>query len=371
MPPPDLEAKLKNFIQNFNPYAIIILLVLIGLQFGLSIALFSSFNKLVENLNAGNTQSQQLPAHKKPTTTSDTSTAAIVSAEPYSGPIIDAHAHVLDLDYYSRIGWPNDPWTGQPTKEHTQDSLREEVAAAWDRYNVVKAIVSGFAHDVKEWKTKHPSTVVSGILVGGEFTVSAAELAALAENGNIDVVGELFSQYYGLQFDDPSLEKYYEFALEHDLPIGIHTGLSDPREIEDGGYRQFRAFLGTPAAGLENVLTRHKGLRAYLMHASYPYTEDLIAIMTMYPHVYIDLASVLQAMPEAGLQRFLYKLIVEHNFGNRIMFGSDVYLWPEIQYRQSIDAINGVSFLSYDQKADIFCHNAATFFKLDDGICDD
>lgn len=286
----------------------------------------------------------------------------------YDGPIIDAHAHVFALDYFESLGWPDDPWTGAETPHYTAASLAEAVFESWDRYNVVKAVVSGLPEDVAAWKAKQPDRLISGILLGGEFAVKSTDLARKIERGEVEVLGELFSQYYGLKFDDPSLEKYYELAEDFDIPIGVHSGLSNPKEIADGGYVHFRAHLGNPS-GMEEVLVRHKNMRVYLMHAGAPYLEDLDAIMSMYPNTYIDLASVLQYLPQNGIEAILKRLMIERDFGKRIMFGSDVYLWPDTQYRMSINVINRIDFLSYEQKADIFCNNAAAFFRLPAQTC--
>jgi hypothetical protein len=83
------------------------------------------------------------------------------------------------------------------------------------------------------------------------------------------------------------MEPYWALAEELDIPGGLHTGLAPPRTP----YQccpKFRNSLGNPAL-LEEVLIRHPKLRVYLMHAGYPYLQETIAIMHMYPQVYADL----------------------------------------------------------------------------------
>ena len=51
--------------------------------------------------------------------------------------------------------------------------------------------------------------------------------------------------------------------------------------------------------------------------------------------------------------------------GRRIMFGSDQVVWPET-IELAIDSINSASFLSEEQKDDIFFNNAARFLRMDE-----
>ena len=55
--------------------------------------------------------------------------------------------------------------------------------------------------------------------------------------------------------------------------------------------------------------------------------------------------------------------MVMAGFGKRILFGSDMIIWPEL-IGESISIINDAPFLTYEQKADIFYNNAARFLRL-------
>jgi hypothetical protein len=54
---------------------------------------------------------------------------------------------------------------------------------------------------------------------------------------------------------------------------------------------------------------------------------------------------------------------VDAGFGARVMFGSDQMVWPEA-LETAIQAVEQTTFLSADQKRDIFYNNAARFLKL-------
>jgi predicted TIM-barrel fold metal-dependent hydrolase len=57
--------------------------------------------------------------------------------------------------------------------------------------------------------------------------------------------------------------------------------------------------------------------------------------------------------------------LVENGLGQRIMFGSDQMIWPEV-IDEAVEIIQTAEFLALEQKADIFYNNAARFFRLSD-----
>ena len=57
------------------------------------------------------------------------------------------------------------------------------------------------------------------------------------------------------------------------------------------------------------------------------------------------------------------KALVDHGYGNRVMFGSDQMVWPGL-IEPAIRLIEQASFLTAKQKCDIFYNNAARFLRL-------
>jgi hypothetical protein len=55
---------------------------------------------------------------------------------------------------------------------------------------------------------------------------------------------------------------------------------------------------------------------------------------------------------------------VRSGLGERLMFGSDQMVWPEA-IGMAIEGIQSASFLTEEQKRDIFYNNAVRFFRLD------
>jgi len=177
-------------------------------------------------------------------------------------------------------------------------------------------------------------------------------------------LAEFAPQYGGLEPASPKLEAYWALAEELDIPVGIHMGLGG-RGTAYRAFPDYRMRLSNPLL-LEDVLVRHPKLRVYICHAGWPFINELLGLLWAHPQVYVDVAVINWAIPEAEFHGYLRR-IVDAGFSDRIMFGSDNMVRPE-----SIDlAVSRTSapFLSDDQKRDILCRNAAKFLRLGDDVC--
>lgn len=160
---------------------------------------------------------------------------------------------------------------------------------------------------------------------------------------------------------DPELALYFALAAELNVPVGVHTGLTFPGAVFTC-CPQYRIERGNPVH-LDAVLARHRDLRLYLMHMGEIWQESTLAILHMYPQVYIDVSTMdWGAMPREQSYANLQGLI-RAGFGKRVMFGSDQMVWPEL-IGAAIETIESAPFLSEEQKHDIFYNNAARFLGL-------
>jgi predicted TIM-barrel fold metal-dependent hydrolase len=167
------------------------------------------------------------------------------------------------------------------------------------------------------------------------------------------------NQFVGIAPDDERMEPYWALAEELDIPVGIHVGTGPPGVIYLGAPR-YRARLHS-ALTLEEVLVRHPRLRIYIMHAGFPFLDDLLAVLYAHPKVYVDVGVIVFAQPRAAFYRYLQGIV--GGFGNRVMFGSDQMVWPDLIAR-SIAVIEEAPFLTREQKRDILYNNAARFLRL-------
>jgi hypothetical protein len=111
---------------------------------------------------------------------------------------------------------------------------------------------------------------------------------------------------------------------------------------------------------LEDVLVRHPRLRVYVMHAAWPFADEMTYMLAMHPQLHVDVSVLQYAIPRPAYYRYLQQL-VDAGFGKRIMFGSD---GSGRRLREGIDAISAAPFLTAEQKRDILHDNAARFLRL-------
>jgi uncharacterized protein len=278
-------------------------------------------------------------------------------------PIIDVHLHNYSTEELLKNQAPN-PITGKPNGLATEQAHMRATLAAMERYNIVKGVVSNNHEVGLRWKTAAPGRVIVSY---GFDDPSSHDLEFLRKEfaaGRLHALGEIGNQYEGIIPNDPKLEPLFALAEQLDIPFAIHMGLGPPGAAYIG-YPKYRMSLSNPLL-LEDVLIRHPKLRIYVMHAGWPMQDQMIGLMWAHPQVYVDIGVINWAIPRHEFHSHLRRL-VEAGFGKRIMFGSDQMVWPEA-IGWAIEGVKSATFLTPEQKADIFYNNAAAFFRLDKNV---
>lgn len=281
----------------------------------------------------------------------------------YDGPIIDMHLHA----YTDMPPGESASWTGEPEARALTGALDVEehfmsTLAEMDKYNIVLGVVSGPESAVRAWHEKAPDRFIGGAFLSdnGLPEHSPDTLKSLVDEGVIGVLGELGFQYHGIAPNDSRLDEYYKTAENLAIPVALHTGLGPP-----GGPHtfapEFRTTLGRPSL-FEPVLVRHPNLKAYLMHAGWPYISETIAMMYIYPDLYADVGVLAWALPREAFYDAL-RTLINAGFADRLLFGTDQMLWPGA-VGLAIKTVENVPFLSDKEKQDIFYNNAAGFLGL-------
>lgn len=290
------------------------------------------------------------------------SMATAQSTGPYRGPIIDVHLHAHTRESLAQP-LPN-PATGEMSPKTAEEHLTRSLAIMKER-NVVLGIVSGSAlADVEAWEQAAPDRILKGLSVDDPTRfIAPQELDRLFREKRLDAFGEVAAQYAGYSPSDPAFDAYWAVAAKHGVPVGIHTGGAPPRTPYTC-CPKFRLALGDPLL-LEDLLVKYPTLKVYVMHAGGFFPQNALMLMTMYPHVYVDI-STLTWTPIAGdmLEPFLNEA-KRRRLLDRVMFGSDQMRWPEA-IALAIDRVNRLSFLTVEEKKDIFYDNAAKFLGLTD-----
>jgi predicted TIM-barrel fold metal-dependent hydrolase len=109
-----------------------------------------------------------------------------------------------------------------------------------------------------------------------------------------------------------------ELAIEHNLPFKIHVGYH-------AGTGSMPIDWVRPA-NLCALLARYPEARFVLMHAAYPYGDELVALAKHYPNVWVDLCWAWAINPHSTLdfvRRFIHAVPSTKLFA----FGGDT-IWP-------------------------------------------
>jgi len=278
----------------------------------------------------------------------------------YEGPIIDMHLHALALrrgpdGKLTPVDCYPAPCQSFTSAAQSEDEVLRMSLEVMDQYHIVQGFLSGSLELVAKWTAAAPGRFIASPAIIQPGEPGVATLRPEYAAGRLSGMGELATQYSGFRPNDPALEPYFALAEELDLPTLIHTaGFGAP-------LPGFRVAAGKPVF-LEDVLVRHPKLRLYVENCGFPFTEEMVAMMYQYPQLYCDVSTVTWIVER---QAFLdhFQRLLRAGLGKRIMFGSDQVVWPEAIAR-AVDSIQTVEFLTPEQKADIFYHNAARFLRL-------
>lgn len=286
-----------------------------------------------------------------------------------SYPIIDMHMNAFQWNKYGDPPPPN-LITGKVPVARTDSEAIDAYIAEMERHNIVFVVGSGELEMVEKMKSRVPNRFLGGTEFPKYTTPvnkrieewpDLDELRRLYESGQLDVMGEITAQYAGVALNDPKLEPYFALAEELDIPVCLHTGFGPPMSPY-ASDPNFRMRYGNPLP-LEDVLVKHPRLRVYIAHGGYPYLEETIALMLMHQQVYVDISALNWLVPREEFHYYLQRL-VQARLGKRIMYGSDQMIWPDA-VGVGIDAVKSATFLTEEQKQDIFFNNAVTFLRLD------
>ena len=278
---------------------------------------------------------------------------------------IDMHIHsYTDSDFGER----------EPATDHygikgskNAEVHRAATFAAFKKFNIVKAVVSGNPQSVENWAVKDSNhIVIRGILMftPNDYGMDTAKFEQMIKDKQIEVFGETAPYCGGTTLSDSIWQPYLRICEKYDIPVAVHTGGGDP----GGTYSwspKARLKLADPYL-IEDVLVKYPKLRIYMMHAGgEDWPEHAIRLMAYYPQLYTDLAVMLWVEPNT--QRYIKEFlqnIKEARYLDRVMFGSDQMIWP-YAIEKSIRFLNSLTFLTKKDKEDILYNNAVKFLRLE------
>ena len=146
----------------------------------------------------------------------------------------------------------------------------------------------------------------------------------------------------------PQLEKLYQFASDHGLPVTVHTGTS----MFPGARNKY----GDPLY-LDDVLTDFPRLRLIMAHGGRPlWTDRAFFLLRRFQNLYLDISGI---PPKRLLQYF--PRIAE--VADRVLYGSD---WPSPGVKGMRPNAEEILKLGLPQEAKlkILIQNFERFFKI-------
>lgn len=282
--------------------------------------------------------------------------------------IIDVHMHIMSSDPRWDSKAPN-PATGIVPTALNEAAHRRATIEQMKRYGVIFGVIS-YENEVdtallKRWMGTQPGLFIPGIGFNLPNAVTTDFIRAEHKAGRLSVIGEIGAPWVGYSAGDTAYERFFALAEELDIPIAVHAGSAGGQATYHGSPR-YRMELNRPLR-LEDMLARHPNARVDMMHAGWPFADETVALMKLHPQVYVDIGVIAWTQPPEEFHSYLRRLMGD-GLGKRIMFGSDQMVWPEA-IGMTVDAIESATFLSRDQKRDIYCRNAARFLKLSPNPC--
>lgn len=297
-------------------------------------------------------------------------------------PIIDVHVHAMKMNpafgadmcpwFLSNMpgGDPNQPAPAfintdcaMPLHAAKSDKeFQDSLIATMNRLNIT-IVASGDAGIIRNWqKAAAPGHVIPSIGISSSKEMTVVAFTDSLSSGFYKVMGETAPQYQGMSPSDTSLDAYFAAAEKLNIPVGIHMGTGG-NGMANLTSPKYRASMGNPLL-LEDLLARHPKLKVWVMHAGYPMIDEMIALMGANAYVYVDVAGMIWSYPLEEVNNYIKRLVVA-GFGKRIMYGTDLMIWPKL-LETSLSVIENANYLSFDQKRDILYNNAVRFFRLND-----
>jgi predicted TIM-barrel fold metal-dependent hydrolase len=206
-------------------------------------------------------------------------------------PIIDMHLHAQAAIWMDTL--PQFPWPAIGPKTQIKDisELLPRTVEEMKKYNIVIGVLTQDNLDeLYRWKD-YDSRFILGAMVGDPKAADLERITDDFKNGKLDVVGEIASQYHNYAANDPAFDPFFALAEEFDAPVLIHC-------MGGSGGTHFPISKGNPLL-VSEVIQKHPKLRIYIENAGWPFLEEIISLLYMYPNVYVDVSTIIWAIPKS------------------------------------------------------------------------
>jgi len=141
--------------------------------------------------------------------------------------------------------------------------------------------------------------------------------------------------------------------------VFFHTGFGGPNP--QNFAPKFRIALSDPLL-LEDVAIRFPKLKIVIAHMGWPSIDHALYMLSAYENVYLDTAVVDWIVGNEMFNRML-KEAVDTVGSDRILFGSDQMVWPQM-ITPAVESIRNATFLTDQDKLNILGENARRLLRI-------
>ena len=118
--------------------------------------------------------------------------------------------------------------------------------------------------------------------------------------------------------DDPMMDAIYQKCLEYNKPIMFHAGMS---------WEPDCLVKYSRPVNFEEVAVKYPELRICLAHFGWPWATETAMLCLKYPNVYTDTSAIPMDSPAVFMDQIFNRTWgptwFEHNFSDKVMFGSN------------------------------------------------
>lgn len=245
-----------------------------------------------------------------------------------------------------------------------EETMMSKTVGFMDRNNVSRGLLSGDNDIVQRWASRYPGRFLPSFCpdLTLQDNITALQLFETeVDQRKWHALGELGLPYAGKAVNDNSLFPYFEICERRRIPVAFHCGLDGPEPQSFLGP-QFRVEFGDPLL-LQDVIIRFPKLKIIIFHMGWPFFDHALYMLYAYQNIYLDTGVVNWILGESVFNRML-KEAVETTGSDRIVFGSDQMVWPQM-ITPAVRSIKSAKYLTDKDKKRILSENAVRLFPSD------
>lgn len=156
---------------------------------------------------------------------------------------------------------------------------------------------------------------------------------------------------------DPHMMKLYDICKLYNKPIIFNAGMT----FETNALTKY----GHPME-FEEVAIRYPEIKICLAHFGWPWVNETAALLVKYENVYANTAMMYMDSPALLMEKVFHQDMgrywLDHNFCDKVMFGSDTPRIRPIRIKRGLDMLE----MPEDVRRKVYYENAICFLGLEE-----